>query len=175
MPISRRGAMTERHVIVGREQEGDAEQVDGTGRALGREIDLDAELLEHVRAAGAARDRPVAVLGDRHAARGRDERHRGRDVEGAGVVPAGAARVDERLPVRADRSDPAPHRLGESRDLLRRFALHAQRHRERGDLGGRRAAGQDLFHRGLSVGDLERVAVHRALDGSLDHARLPAR
>ncbi len=60
------------------------------------DLDLDAERGQHVGAARARRDRAVAVLGDRHAARRRDERRRGRDVEGAPAVAAGAAGVDHR-------------------------------------------------------------------------------
>ena len=73
------------------------------------------ERFEHVGAAGAARDRAIAVLGHRDAARRGHDRDRGRDVERAGVVAAGAAGVEQRRALACGsaaraRASPAPCR-----------------------------------------------------------------
>ena len=64
--------------------------------ALGRQRQVDAERLEHVRRARRRRRGPVAVLDEPHA-RGRGH-HRGhrRDVDGVGAVAAGADDVEAR-------------------------------------------------------------------------------
>ena len=80
-----------------REAEADAGVAQAAGDALRAEVDGDAERFEHVRGAAARRRGPVAVLGDAGAAAGGDEGGDGRDVDGAGPVTAGAARVDERF------------------------------------------------------------------------------
>ena len=61
-----------------------------------RRGDVDAERFEHVRAAAAARDRAVAVLGDAHAARREHDRRDRRDVERVRAVAARAAGVEHR-------------------------------------------------------------------------------
>src|SRR4029450_2333529 len=53
----------------------------GGGRGGGREVDARAEGLEDAGAARQARGRPVAVLGQRAAGAGGDQRRRGRDGE----------------------------------------------------------------------------------------------
>ena len=60
-----------------REQEADAGLVDAARHAFGAEVDLHAELLEHVGRAAHRRRGAVAVLGDPRAAGGGDDRGRG--------------------------------------------------------------------------------------------------
>ncbi len=82
--------------VVGRgEQEAEAELVDRALDPLRRELELEAERLEHVGRAGGRRDRAVAVLRHPGAGRRGEERGRGRDVERPRAVAARARRVDE--------------------------------------------------------------------------------
>ena len=71
----------------------------GSVRRRRRRRDVDAERLEQVGAAAAARHRPVAMLGDAHAARGQHQRGDGRDIERVRSVAAGAAGVEHRMEV----------------------------------------------------------------------------
>ena len=75
----RRG-VPHRRMVRRREHEAEAELVDRARDPLRRELELEAERLEHVGRAGRRRHRPVAVLRHRSAGRRRDERRRGRDV-----------------------------------------------------------------------------------------------
>ena len=89
-----------RRVVVRREQEREARRGEAVARALLVERQRQAERLEQVGAAGAARDRAVAVLDDAHAHRGDQQRGAGREVEAARRVAAGADDVDGRRPGR---------------------------------------------------------------------------
>ena len=100
-------------------------------RDLDRELDVHAERLQHVDAAGPAGGRAVAVLGDRHARARHHEGGRRRDVEGVRAVAAGAAGVDGarirtgKLRARARSGARRRHDLGDG------LALGAQRHQQR--------------------------------------------
>ena len=91
----RRGEAHRRMEALG-EAEADADLAHAAAHALGTEVDDDAERLEHVDRPALRRCRPTAVLGDPRAGGGGHDRGHGRDVDGAGAVAAGAARVDER-------------------------------------------------------------------------------
>src|SRR5262249_29625696 len=93
---------------------------------------------------------------------------RGRDVERAGVVAAGAARVEQRSAPRADRSDAAPQRLRHAGDLVGGLPLHAHRHGEGADLSGRRVAGEDLLHGGAGQVEWQVLAQDGTADRGLD-------
>ncbi len=81
---------------------------------------------------GAAGDRAVAMLGDRHAGRRRHQRRGGRDVEGAAAVAAGAAGVDHAGAVVRDRGRPAAHGGGGAgRSPPTVLALHPQGDQQR--------------------------------------------
>ena len=87
----------------------------------------------------------VAVLGDRHAAGGDDQRDRGRDVERVVPVAAGAADVD-RVGGRGDRDQPRAHRP-----------------RGAGDLGARSRRGRTARRGSAAIVLVRRLAVeHRA-------------
>jgi hypothetical protein len=95
-------------VVAPREGEADAGVVEAALERLGRGVELHADLLEHVGAAGLARGRAVPVLDDLDAARGGDEGRGGRDVERPADVAAGAAGIEDDLGVRVA---PDGHRL----------------------------------------------------------------
>ena len=118
-----------------REEERDARLVEAALDDRRRRGDVDAERLEHVGAAAAARHRPVAVLGDAHAARRDDQRRDRRDVE--------RARIDRRRCRRCrtrganglrQRHRARAHRPREADDLGRPLALHRQADQQAGDL-----------------------------------------
>ena len=122
-----------RRVVVRREQEREAAWRRGSAPArCFVERQRQAERLEHVGAAGAARDRAVAVLDDGSAAGGREQRRAGGEVEAAGAVAAGADDVD-RAQRRAAAAAGAPARASRwrSRAALGGHALGAQRRQQR--------------------------------------------
>ena len=99
----------------------------------GRQVDDDAEGLQHVGGPGRRRRGAVAVLGDRHPRGGGDDGgHRG-DVDRVRAVAAGADDVDARA-VEAHRRRDLEHRGGHAGHLLGRLALRPERHDEAGDL-----------------------------------------
>ena len=114
-----------------REQEGDTNLVKAPperGRVARKRH---AQSIQDVGRAGPARHRPVAVLGDASAASRRDQRGRGRNVEGAPAVAAGAAGVDHARTRVLDARGPRPHRPGSAGDLTDRLSLRRQRDEER--------------------------------------------
>ena len=104
-----------------------------------------------------------------------DEGRRGRDVVRVRAVASRADDVDEVGARRTHAHDVLAHRLGATRDLVRRLALCAQRDEEAGDLGLRRLAGHDLAHRRAGVVAREVVTVQQARDDLLDHSFLSIR
>ena len=92
---ARRPHVPHRRVHRGREHEHDPRAVEHVAHPLHRNVDRDAERLEDVGAAGARRERAVAVLRDPHAGARGEQRRRGRDVERGHRAAAGAARVHE--------------------------------------------------------------------------------
>ena len=153
-----------------REEEAEAELVDRLLDPLRRQLEPEAERLEHVRRAGLRRRRAVAVLRDRRTRRRRHERGRGRDVVRVRAVAARADDVDDVGALRRDAENVLAHRLGAPGDLVGRLALRAQRDEEAGDLRLRRLAAHDLAHRLARLVAREVVAVEQALDDRLDHA-----
>ncbi len=161
-----------RRVVGAGEHEAEAELVDRARDPVGRLLEVDAELLEHVgRARGRAR-RAVAVLRHRRARRSGHERRRRRDVERVRAVAAGADDVDHGRALRRHRHHVLAHRLGEAGDLVGRLALRAQGDEEAGDLGRRRLAVHDRAHQLVRVGAREVMPVEQQLDrGADDHRR----
>ena len=153
------------------EHEAEAELVDRARDPVGRLLEVDAELLEHV---GRARSRArgaVAVLRHRRARRRGHERRCGRDVERVGAVAAGADDVDHGRALRRHGDDVLAHRLGEAGDLVGRLALRAQRDEEAGDLGRCRLAVHDRAHQLVRVVAGEVVPVEEQLDRRADDHR----
>ena len=125
-----RSGVPQRGVIERREQEADADPVDDLLLLLGREVEHDAQRLEHISGTAGRRGRAVAVLdhpGTRR--RGDDRRHRG-DVDRVRSVTAGADDVD-RGPADLDRRRELDHHVGEAGQLLDRLALAPQADDER--------------------------------------------
>ena len=86
----------ERRMPRRREDECDAVLFEALTQAHGREFELHAEFLEHVRRAGLRGHRAVAVLHHARAARGGDKHDRGRDIEKSALIAARAAHVERR-------------------------------------------------------------------------------
>ena len=115
--LAHRDHVLHRGVVAGREHEAEAELVDAARHRLGGQVDARAQRLEHVRRAGPARGRAVAVLGHPAAGAGGHEGRRGGHVErgppaarAGGVHQAVAARLHRAPPARASRAPcrPAP-------------------------------------------------------------------
>ena len=90
------GRQAREHRMIGRRED---EAASGLRRGIARSPSdrnsiLIPELLEHVGGADSSADRAIAMLGDRHAGRRRNQRGAGRDVESAGAVAAGAGGIE---------------------------------------------------------------------------------
>ena len=121
--VAHRGMMRRRH------HEADPGLMDAAFDGIRRNPDLDAERGEGV---GRARTRgrgAIAVLGDRHAAGGGDDRGERRDVERARTVAAGAHDID-RVRRRPDADHLGAHRRDRAGDFVDGLPAHPQRHEE---------------------------------------------
>mmetsp|Transcript_20777 Transcript_20777/g.79644 ORF Transcript_20777/g.79644 Transcript_20777/m.79644 type:complete len:352 (-) Transcript_20777:6929-7984(-) len=136
-----------RRVMVGREHEADAALGHAGGHLARRQLDVGAQRLQHVGAAGLAADAAVAVLGHLGAGGGGDEHRAGGDVEAVRAVAAGADDIDQ-MRQRAQRHLVAQlaHHLGRGGDLADGFLLHPQASDQRGGDDGRHLAGHDAAH-----------------------------
>ena len=89
----------------------------------------------------------IAMLRHADACARNDERGRRGNVERAGAIAAGAARVEHRQRrLRSRTVPPFPHHPRERRQFQRGLSLHSQRREESGDLSVRCAAGHEFFH-----------------------------
>ena len=166
----RRGVAHRRVMRLG-EEEAEAELVDRALDPLRRQLEREAERLEHVRRARRRGGGAVSVLRDRRARRCRHERRRGRDVERVRAVAARADHVDEVVALRPDGEDVLAHRLGTARDLVRGLALEPKRDEEAADLRLRRLAAHDLVHHVAGLRTREVVPVEQSRERGLDHER----
>ena len=141
---------------------GDADFLDQPLRLPGGEVDVDAQSLQHVGAAGEAGNGAASVLGHRDACGGGHQGGGSGDVEG-GKAAAGAAGVHQLCgDMWAQRHTVGPHGFGKSGQLLQAGALHEQTHSEAGDLyvadftlvNGRNKGKDFLFGQLLTGGDL---------------------
>jgi hypothetical protein len=110
-----------------REHEADAGLADAERDLVRRKVDIDSKRGEHVGGAGFRRQRAIAVLGDRHAGAGDDQRGAGRNVERARSVAAGADHVDG-VGRRVDAHHLGAHRGDGAGNLVDGLAAHAQPH-----------------------------------------------
>ena len=124
---------------------------------VGSLLDRQPERRHDVRAAGHARDRAVASLGDRHAGGGRDDRRRRRDVEGRMDVAAGPADVDRAVGGGHGHGAGA-HRPHETGQLLGLLAAHSKAHQQGRELGWRDLAVEDRGHEELRGRGVQRLA-----------------
>jgi hypothetical protein len=130
----------------GSEAERDAHRVEDLDEPGRRNVEPDAQLLQHVGRTARTGCRPVAVLDDTHAGAGdRHRRHRG-DVHRARAVATGADDVDDPT-VHRHGLRVAVHRVDEALHLVEGLALAAHRDGESRDLGGCGVSGEDLVHR----------------------------
>jgi hypothetical protein len=134
-----------------------------------RRPDVDAERLEHIRAAAPAGHGSVAVLRHAHAAGRDDERRDGRDVERVRAIPAGAARIEHRVMGGRELRGSRPHDAGQADDLGRAFPFHGQGDEQPGDLRRLRLARHDGFHRGRRLLGREVLAPLQFLEQSREH------
>ena len=93
------------------------------------------------------------MLGYAHARTRHDEGCRGRDIECARGVAAGAARIDQEfigaLPIGKDRRRMASHGAGKAHQFLDGFALLAQNGQESNDRLFPGASRKNLLHSGV--------------------------
>ena len=162
-----RAGVAHRRMEVRGEQEGEAELAKGLARRRRVVVDPDAERVEHVRRSRPRRHRPIAVLGDRHARRGRDERGGGRDVERAAAVAAGPDDVDRALGC-LDPDDALAHGRREPGQLVGGLAAHPEAHQQRRELGRRRLAVHHRAHRAVRLGHRQRAAVDDRVERGAD-------
>ena len=143
-------------------------------------VDVDAKRAQHVGRAGLRRQRPVAVLGHRHARRRRHQGGAGGDIEGARSIAAGAASVDGAIGC-VDFDRLGPHHPGGADDLVDGLATDPESHEESAHLRRRRLArhddlerlfGLDLAH-ASAVGDESQQFLE--LVGFSAHAASPPR
>ena len=170
-----RCGVTHRWVVEGREHESEPELVDRAGNRLGGELEIEAELLEHIRGARRRRHGAIAVLGDSGARRCRDERCRGRDVERPAAVAPGAGGVDEVVALGVHRDHVVAHRLCGAGDLVRRLTLDPQGDEEASDLRLRRTAAHDRSHHLARLGARQVFTVEQLSERRLDHRAAPPR
>ncbi len=133
---------------LGREQKADPHLIDAFADLLRRQVQVDAQLVEHVGAAAFAAGGAVAVLGDLQSRARRHKSDRRADVERPRLIAAGAAGIQQQIGVGFGRDAVGigAHRPRAADDLVLRLALHAQRHQVRADLRLGRAARHDLVH-----------------------------
>ena len=119
-----------RGVNRGRKKKTDADLFDGLANALGRLVDNDAKLFEHVGGAGARACGAIAVFGDAHARSRDNESCGGGNVERVAAVAAGAAGVDEHfvgvgVAVGENLYCVAAHGGGKADEFVDGFTFHA--------------------------------------------------
>lgn len=163
-----------RGVNRGRKKKTDANLFDGLANALGRLVDNDAKLFEHVGGAGARACGAIAVFGDAHARSRDNESCGGGNVESVAAVAAGAAGVDEHfvgvgVVVGENLYCVAAHGRGEADEFVDGFTFHAKSDEERGDERVVGVAGEDLLHAGFGFGAGEIFAGDEFFDGVRDH------
>src|SRR5665213_1565511 len=151
----------------GGEQETNANLLDASGNALGTEIDLHAELLEHVSGPAHRGRSAVSMLGHARATRGRDDRGQRRDVEGGETITASSACV-EKIALHVHRRR---HRTGgasKPSELVDRLPFHAEGHEQACDLYRCGVATHDPFKGSRCLGLSKGLPPHQFGD-RVDH------
>ena len=162
-------------MVGGREQEAEAELVDRALDPLRRQLEPEAERLEHVCRARGGGDRAVAVLRDGRAGCRGEERRGGRDVDRALPVAARPGRVDQVISLGSHGQDVGAHRLGAAGDLVRGLALQPQRDQEAADLRRSRVALHHFVHHVPGLLAREVVAIEQPGEGLLHRHRAASR
>ncbi|OQA39024.1 MAG: hypothetical protein BWY52_03173 [Chloroflexi bacterium ADurb.Bin325] len=150
-------------------QKADADLVHAAPDLLRRQVEVDAQLGQHVGAAAATGAGAVAVLGDAHARARRHEGDRRADVERARPIAAGAAGIEQvAVKARGHPDGVGAHGAGAAQNLGLGLALHAQAHQVGADLRFGGLPAHDLAHDrfGLLGAKLPEAADH--VKGALD-------
>src|SRR5690606_26037145 len=145
-----------RWMVLAGEEEADAEVGKRLLGGVHRPVEVEAEGFERVSRAGLRAGGAVAVLGDRHAAGGNDQRNGGRDIERVVAVPAGAADVD-RVGGRFDGDQPGAHRACGAGDFGSGLAAVGQFGEETGDVLVRQGPVEHRAEGGFGFAFLERM------------------
>ncbi|CDN43901.1 hypothetical protein BN871_DT_00150 [Paenibacillus sp. P22] len=143
---ARNRRMPQRGMIELREHEADADLLEAFGRLHRRQADVDSERLQHIRTAGLARHRAVAMLGDPYSGSRRDDGRGCGDIEFMDARAACAASIEQAVAGRADTVGVAAHDLGESADFVHGLSFHAEGGDDGADLGGGRLSLHDETH-----------------------------
>ncbi len=153
-----RARVTHGRVVVGCEEEDDADLFEDSGLFGRFEVETDPECLQNIRASAARPEAAVPVLGDAGAEAGGEQRRGGRDVEGGEGPATGAAGIDEvevcRGGERDHRASQGPHAPG---DLRRRGSAGGDAHEERGELNRGGTALHHLVERCLGIRTAQRA------------------
>jgi hypothetical protein len=155
-------------MVGGSEHEAEPELVDGARDPLRRQLQPEAERLEHVRRPRGGRDGAVPVLGNAGAGRGGDQAGRRRDVERVCAVAPRPGGVYEVVTLRPHGDHVLTHRLGTAGDLVSRLALRPQGGEESPNLSRSRLAAHDLAHHRARDGALEARSVDEPCERPLD-------
>jgi len=126
--------VAQRGVMRRREEERDARLSEDRRLMFRRDVDRDAERLDDIGAAAATRDGAIAVLGDRDARPGDDDRGGRREVQGTRAVAAGSARVEHGGQAMLHRLHRLAERLRPGGDGIGVLSSGAQGDRETRDL-----------------------------------------
>ena len=131
-----------------------------------------ARLTQHIGATGGATGGNIAVLGDFHPARRRDNRRCGGDIKKTGAIAAGADRIDQHAATQIRRFRQLAHHLRRRRHLADRFALDGQRRQKRAH---RRRIGLALHQRQHHLAHHRRrhiLPAHQQVNRSLHEKKL---
>ena len=164
-----------RWMELGGEHEADMGLADALGDDVRPRVDVDAEFIEHVGGATAARDSAVTMLGDIGTRAGRHEGGSRGDVERLDDGTARAARVDHVVDVSLHSYSMISQRLCQAGDLAGRRPLHPH-HCEKGrDLDFRHLALEDRVLQGLCLLKGQVLAVQNDFQVLRDvcHVQLP--
>ena len=134
-------------VVIRREHETEADVGDALGNRGGRQVDVDAQGLQHVGTAGLAADAATAVLADFGTGCRRYKHGTSRNVESVRAVATGADDVDQVGFVRhLDLGGELAHDLRGGGDFTNRLFFDTQAGDERGHHDGRHLAAHDEAH-----------------------------
>ncbi len=115
--------MAHASVVLGGEQEADAEFVQAMARLRRAHVELDAHLVEQIARARLARYRAVAMLGHFQAAGGGDQRRGGGNVDGVEAIATGTDYVAKLVVWTREVARFRQQRFGGASDLLRCLSL----------------------------------------------------
>ena len=146
-----------------RKTEAHAGRVDARADRIRPQRDVDAERLEHVGAAAAARRGAVPMLCHRDAGPSSDQRGSRRDVERPSTIATGPAGIDRSLG-NVERGGVGPHGIDKPGHLLSGFPLCSQCDQQPGDLDRGRFSCHDAIHHATCLVAGQGTAPKKMLD-----------